>query len=119
MCRARRQTSTISLMTWVSGRPRRSRSGWSASCPGTGSITGSAHERRRVRHDNGTGENVPTVVPLIAVAFSVALLVLTADARAEDVRMAYAHAAIAAATALIVAGFAVSQCRVLVAKAAS
>ena len=62
---------------------------------------------------------MPTVVPLIAVAFSVALLVLTADARAEDVRMAYAHAAIAAATALIVAGFAVSQCRVLVAKAAS
>lgn len=65
------------------------------------------------------GKYVPTVVPLLAVALSLVLLVLTADARAEDVRMAYVHAAVAAATALIVAGFAVRQCRVLLAKAAS
>jgi len=62
---------------------------------------------------------VPTVVPLITAAVSLVLLVITADARAEDVRMAYVHAAIAAATALIVAGFAVRQCRSLLAKTAS
>ncbi len=62
---------------------------------------------------------MPTVIPLIAAALSLVLLVITADARADDVRMAYVHAGIAAATALIVAGFAVRQCRVLLAKAAS
>jgi hypothetical protein len=62
---------------------------------------------------------VPTVVPLITAAVSLVLLVIAADARAEDVRMAYVHAAIAAATALIVAGFAVRQCRSLLAKTAS
>lgn len=62
---------------------------------------------------------MPTVVPLITAAVSLVLLVITADARAEDVRMAYVHAAIAAATALIVAGFAVRQCRSLLAKTAS
>lgn len=62
---------------------------------------------------------MPTVVPLITAAVSLVLLVIAADARAEDVRMAYVHAAIAAATALIVAGFAVRQCRSLLAKTAS
>lgn len=62
---------------------------------------------------------MPTVIPLIAAALSLVLLVITADARADNVRMAYVHAGIAAATALIVAGFAVRQCRVLLAKAAS
>ena len=62
---------------------------------------------------------MPTVIPLVAVALSLVLLVFTADARAEDVRMAYVHAAISAATALIVAAVAVRQCRMLLAKAAS
>lgn len=62
---------------------------------------------------------MPTIVPLAAAALSIGLLVLTADARAEDVRMAYIHAAIAAGTAVIVAAFAVRQCRILLAKAAS
>jgi hypothetical protein len=68
---------------------------------------------------NRTGEHVPTVVPLIAIAVSILLLVLTADGRAADVRMAYVHAAIAAATALLVAGVAVLQCRRLLGKGAS
>ena len=62
---------------------------------------------------------MPTVVPLIAAALSIILLVITAEARAEDVRMAYVHAATAAAATLIVAGFAVRQCRALLAKGAS
>ncbi|MCL4768504.1 MAG: hypothetical protein KJZ80_19985 [Hyphomicrobiaceae bacterium] len=62
---------------------------------------------------------MPTVVPLIAVALSLGLLVLTADGRATDVRMAYAHAAVAAATALLVAGVAVRQCRRLLDKGGS
>ena len=62
---------------------------------------------------------MPTIVPLIAVAFSLVLLVITADGRAADVRMAYAHALIAAATALLVAAVAVRQCRVLLGKGAS
>ncbi len=65
------------------------------------------------------GDSVPTAIPLIAVALSLGLLVLTADARAADVRMAYVHAAISAATALLIAGVAVGQCRRLLAKAAS
>ncbi len=65
------------------------------------------------------GKYVPTVVPLVVAGLSVIFLVFVADARAEDVRMAYVHAAIAAATALIVAGVAVRQCRILLAKAAS
>lgn len=60
-----------------------------------------------------------TVAPLIAAALSLILLVVTADARAEDVRMAYVHAAISAATALFMAGVAIRQCRALLAKAAS
>ena len=60
-----------------------------------------------------------TLVPLIVAGLSLVFLVFAADARAVDVRMAYVHAAIAAATALLVAGIAVRQCRTLLAKAAS
>lgn len=62
---------------------------------------------------------MPTIVPLLAVAVSLILLVLTADGRAADVSMAYIHAAIAAATALLVAGVAVRQCSTLLGKGAS
>lgn len=60
-----------------------------------------------------------TLVPLIVAGLSLVFLVFAADARAVDVRMAYVHAVIAAATALLVAGIAVRQCRTLLAKAAS
>lgn len=60
-----------------------------------------------------------TLVPLIVAGLSLVFLVFAADARAVDVRMAYVHAAIAVATALLVAGIAVRQCRTLLAKAAS
>ncbi len=62
---------------------------------------------------------MPTVIPLIAVALSLVLLVLSADGRAADVSMAYVHAAIAAVTALLVAGVAIRQCRRLLEKGAS
>lgn len=62
---------------------------------------------------------MPTIVPLLAAAVSIFLLAFAADGRASDVRMAYVHAAIAAATALLVAGTALHQCRRLLEKGAS
>lgn len=62
---------------------------------------------------------MPTILPLIAAGVSVVLLAFAADGRAADVSMAYVHAGIAAATALLVAGVAVRQCGLRLDKGAS